>query len=64
MDDARLEDFNAADVVKRFTDAILQEQSYAEGQHIMLKMGSDFHYTAAHHWYKNLDKLITMVNER
>ena len=30
----------------------------------MLKMGSDFHYTAANHWYKNLDKLIKYVNEK
>ena len=34
------------------------------GNHIMLKMGSDFQYAAAHHWYKNLDKLIKLVNEK
>jgi len=32
--------------------------------HIMLTMGSDFQYSNAHAWFKNLDKLIKHVNVR
>jgi lysosomal alpha-mannosidase len=63
MDDPRLEDYNVDQMVSKFVDAILQEQSYSKGNHIMLKMGSDFHYAAANMWYKNLDKIIKHVNE-
>ena len=32
--------------------------------HLIVTMGSDFNYQAAHNWYKNLDKLIYHVNKR
>ncbi|WAQ95189.1 MA2B1-like protein, partial [Mya arenaria] len=32
--------------------------------HIVMTMGSDFQYQNAHHWYKNLDKLIKYTNMR
>ncbi|PVD38472.1 hypothetical protein C0Q70_01087 [Pomacea canaliculata] len=32
--------------------------------HLMVTMGSDFQYQAAHNWYKNLDKLIAYVNQK
>ena len=38
-----------------------QAQYYATN-HIIMTMGSDFHYTSAITWYKNLDKLIKWVN--
>ena len=34
-----------------------------KGRDLMLEMGSDFHYSNAHVWYKNLDKLIHYVNK-
>ena len=40
----------------------LQAKGYATN-HIMVTMGSDFHYSNANTWYKNLDKLIKYVNE-
>jgi NAD(P)-dependent dehydrogenase (short-subunit alcohol dehydrogenase family) len=38
-----------------------QHKHYASN-HILLTMGMDFQYQAAHTWYKNLDKLIAYVN--
>ncbi|TRZ05267.1 hypothetical protein HGM15179_021840, partial [Zosterops borbonicus] len=32
--------------------------------HILMTMGSDFHYENAHLWFKNLDKLIAHTNAR
>ncbi|NWX35598.1 MA2B1 mannosidase, partial [Notiomystis cincta] len=32
--------------------------------HILMTMGSDFHYENAHLWFKNLDKLIAYTNAR
>ncbi|RLV64017.1 hypothetical protein DV515_00017680 [Chloebia gouldiae] len=32
--------------------------------HILMTMGSDFHYENAHLWFKNLDKLIAHANAR
>ncbi|WAR25685.1 MA2B1-like protein [Mya arenaria] len=32
--------------------------------HIMVEMGSDFQYRQAEKWYRNLDELIRLVNER
>lgn len=37
---------------------------YSEGRrHMMFAMGGDFHYEAAAHNFKNLDKLIAYMNE-
>ena len=57
-------DYNVDEKVEEFVQAILQEHSYTKGNHIMFKMGSDFHYASANHWYKNLDKIIKYVNEK
>ncbi|KRT79199.1 glycoside hydrolase [Oryctes borbonicus] len=32
--------------------------------HVIITMGEDFNYQAAHTWYKNLDKLILYANKR
>ena len=64
MDDPKLADYNLDEKVEEFIQAIQQEYSYTQGNHIMFKMGSDFHYSSANHWYKNLDKIMKYVNER
>lgn len=40
-----------------------QAQQYRTN-HILMTMGSDFHYENAHLWFKNLDKLIAHANAR
>ena len=42
---------------------VLQAKHYSTN-HLMVTMGSDFQYQAAHNWYLNLDKLIHYVNAR
>ena len=37
------------------------DESYGTN-HLMMTMGSDFHYQNGHGWFKNLDKLIKYVN--
>jgi len=36
------------------------DESYGTN-HLMMTMGSDFHYQNGHGWFKNLDKLIKKV---
>ncbi|CAF3582661.1 unnamed protein product [Rotaria sp. Silwood1] len=61
-DDPKLSDYNVPERVQAFIDAAhIQARSYTTN-HIMMTMGSDFHYENAHEWYKNLDKLIKHVN--
>lgn len=64
MDDPILSDYNADAWVEKFVQAILTEQSKSVGQNIAFKMGSDFHYSNADAWYKNLDKIIALTNKK
>jgi hypothetical protein len=41
----------------------MDQFSANEGSDIMLTLGSDFEYSNAYTWYKNLDKLIDYVNK-
>lgn len=40
----------------------MDQFSANRGEDIMLTLGSDFQYSNAYTWYKNLDKLIDYVN--
>ncbi|XP_029440965.1 lysosomal alpha-mannosidase [Rhinatrema bivittatum] len=62
MDDTSLEDYNVDAVVSRFLDAAYSQARFYRTDHIIMTMGSDFHYENAQLWYKNLDKLIHYVN--
>ncbi|KAG8441431.1 hypothetical protein GDO86_006973, partial [Hymenochirus boettgeri] len=62
MDDPDLEDYNVDDILKNFLQtAKLQAQKYLSN-HIVMTMGSDFQYENALLWFKNMDKLIKLVN--
>ncbi|KAM4749190.1 lysosomal alpha-mannosidase [Rhinophrynus dorsalis] len=62
MDDPLLEDYNADVVLDLFLKAVdKQAQSYRTN-HIIMTMGSDFQYENANMWFKNMDKLISLVN--
>jgi lysosomal alpha-mannosidase len=44
--------------VSRFVDYVETQANFYSTNKILLTMGGDFTYQAAHMWYKNLDKLI------
>ncbi|XP_053319845.1 lysosomal alpha-mannosidase [Spea bombifrons] len=62
MDDPRLEDYNADSVLKNFLKAVADQAQHYRSNHLIMTMGSDFHYENANLWYKNMDKLIALVN--
>ncbi|NWV30922.1 MA2B1 mannosidase, partial [Grantiella picta] len=55
---------NVDTVVSSFLDAAATQAQQYRTNHIIMTMGSDFHYENAHLWFKNLDKLIAHVNAR
>jgi alpha-mannosidase len=48
--------------VNEFVSIATQANSSMLGNHIMMTMGSDFQYSNANTWFKNLDKLIHYAN--
>ncbi|XP_051827566.1 lysosomal alpha-mannosidase [Antechinus flavipes] len=62
VDDPESPEYNAKTLVNYFLNiSVLQAQHYRTN-HIVMTMGSDFHYENANIWFKNMDKLIQMVN--
>ncbi|NXI19195.1 MA2B1 mannosidase, partial [Irena cyanogastra] len=55
---------NVDAVVTSFLQAAATQARQYRTNHIVMTMGSDFHYENAHLWFKNLDKLITHANAR
>ncbi|XP_078576535.1 lysosomal alpha-mannosidase-like [Branchiostoma floridae x Branchiostoma japonicum] len=62
QDDPRLHDYNVDERVNTAVNRSVEQAKYFRTDHIMWTMGSDFHYQAAHTWYKNMDKLIKYTN--
>ncbi|KAJ8283245.1 hypothetical protein COCON_G00020950 [Conger conger] len=62
QDDPNLEDYNVDAIVQQFLKAASDQAAQYRTNHIIMTMGSDFHYENANMWYKNLDKLIRHVN--
>ena len=50
-------------VLDSFINQINLEINKTKGYNIAFKMGSDFHYSNAYMWYKNLDRLIFYMNK-
>ncbi|XP_045405914.1 lysosomal alpha-mannosidase isoform X2 [Lemur catta] len=62
VEDPQSPEYNAKDLVNYFLHlALLQSQHYRTN-HTVMTMGSDFQYENANMWFKNLDKLIRLVN--
>ncbi|CAF1321855.1 unnamed protein product [Rotaria sp. Silwood1] len=66
-DDPHLYDYDVPERVQAFIDAAhIQANNNIRPiyttNHIMMTMGSDFHYENANEWFKNLEKLIKYVN--
>ncbi len=64
MDNPKLEDFNLNEKVDAFIQAVIDESKGYSTKNLIMTMGSDFHYSNALMWFKNLDKLIIYVNQR
>ena len=63
QDDPSMDTYNVPEKVLEFISRCEELAAVTSGEDIMFTMGSDFHYSAAHAWFKNLDKLIYYVNE-
>jgi len=57
-DDPKLFGYNLDAKVKEFIRVSRQWAAPYKTKNVLMTMGSDFQYMAAHTWYKNLDKLI------
>ncbi|XP_041266700.1 lysosomal alpha-mannosidase [Onychostruthus taczanowskii] len=55
---------NVDAVVTSFLQAAATQARHYRTNHILMTMGSDFHYENANLWFKNLDKLIAHTNAR
>ncbi|XP_053573804.1 lysosomal alpha-mannosidase [Bombina bombina] len=64
MDDPTLEDYNADLVLNTFFKAVQSQSQHYRSNHIVMTMGSDFQYENANLWFKNMDKLIKLVNSQ
>ncbi|PIO35130.1 hypothetical protein AB205_0152700, partial [Aquarana catesbeiana] len=64
MDDITMEGYNVDVVLADFLAAVDNQASTYQSNHIVMTMGSDFQYENAIPWFKNMDKLISLVNAR
>ncbi|CAH2272901.1 lysosomal alpha-mannosidase [Pelobates cultripes] len=62
MDNPLMEDYNVDAVVTNFLSVVDQQSQHYRTNHLIMTMGSDFQYENANLWFKNMDKLITLVN--
>ena len=64
MDDPSLDEYNVDKKVNDFINYTNSQRHGYKTDNLIMTMGSDFQYSNAHMWYKNLDKLIKYVNRR
>ena len=64
MDNPNLHDYNAQSRINDFITYVKNQGSHFRTNHVAITTGMDFHYTAAHAWFMNLDKLIKYINEK
>ncbi|XP_068130308.1 lysosomal alpha-mannosidase [Hyperolius riggenbachi] len=62
MEDPQMEDYNADAVLSSFLAAADHQAQAYRSNHLIMTMGSDFQYENSIPWFKNMDKLITLVN--
>lgn len=62
VDDPRSPEYNAKELVSYFLKLANTQGQYYRTNHTVMTMGSDFQYENANMWFKNLDKLIQLVN--
>lgn len=64
IDNMESEEYNVPKIVEKFNRLVKTYINYYATNHIMLPMGTDFNYQSAHKWFKNMDKLIDVVNNQ
>ncbi|XP_016017648.2 lysosomal alpha-mannosidase isoform X4 [Rousettus aegyptiacus] len=62
VEDPRSPEYNAKELVDYFLKLATVQSGYYRTNHTIMTMGSDFQYENANMWFKNLDKLIHLVN--
>ncbi|XP_013367688.1 PREDICTED: lysosomal alpha-mannosidase isoform X1 [Chinchilla lanigera] len=62
VDDPHSPEYNAKELVSNFLQLATAQGQYYRTNHTVMTMGSDFQYENANMWFKNLDKLIQLVN--
>ncbi|XP_044607793.2 lysosomal alpha-mannosidase isoform X2 [Equus asinus] len=62
VDDPRSPEYNAQKLVDYFLQVATAQGGHYCANHTVMTMGSDFQYENANMWFKNLDKLIKLVN--
>jgi lysosomal alpha-mannosidase len=63
MDDPTLDEYNVDQKVQSFLKQAQDQAAAYKTNHLIMTMGSDFQYSNAHMWYKNLDKAIYWINK-
>lgn len=64
MDDPSLDEYNVDKKVQDFLEYTHNQATWYKTKNLIMTMGSDFQYSNALMWYKNLDKLIYHVNNQ
>ncbi|XP_034247479.1 lysosomal alpha-mannosidase-like isoform X2 [Thrips palmi] len=62
IDDKRSPDYNIVTKAADFLNYVKAQAQFYSSGNVILTMGGDFTYQAAHFWYQNLDKLIRYIN--
>lgn len=62
VEDPRSPEYNAKELVDYFLQIATAQGRHYRTNHTVMTMGSDFQYENANMWFKNLDKLIRLVN--
>ncbi|DAZ95535.1 TPA: hypothetical protein N0F65_005227 [Lagenidium giganteum] len=63
QDDPVLHDFDVCERVDLFVKECLERAKWSKAKHIFLPMGTDFTYSDAVKWFKNMDKLMHYTNQ-
>ena len=55
---------NIEDKVETLLQFAYEQSNYYQTNNVLVTMGEDFHYQAAHTWFMNLDKIINYINSK
>ncbi|XP_029772977.1 lysosomal alpha-mannosidase isoform X1 [Suricata suricatta] len=62
VEDRRSPEYNAEELVSYFLQLATAQGQHYRTNHTIMTMGSDFQYENANMWFRNLDRLIQLVN--